>query len=164
MLRQHTKGPTPVPAEERFWRFVNKDGPVPAHVPEIGNCWVWTGARYTSGYGVFRLSYPVRSSTSAHRFAFGQTDLWVLHRCDNRLCVRKSHLFEGTARENIHDMIAKGRSDLGYAARKTQCKRGHDFNEVNTYIAPKSGKRSCKVCHHEIIKPRYRARVRQRRQ
>lgn len=33
----------------------------------------------------------------------------VLHRCDNPPCCRPSHLFTGTQRANVADMVAKGR-------------------------------------------------------
>jgi HNH endonuclease len=36
--------------------------------------------------------------------------LWVLHRCDVKLCVRPDHLFLGAAVDNNHDMIEKGRT------------------------------------------------------
>lgn len=36
--------------------------------------------------------------------------LYVLHKCDNRLCVRVDHLFLGTQKENLADMRSKGRS------------------------------------------------------
>jgi hypothetical protein len=34
----------------------------------------------------------------------------VLHHCDNPRCVRFSHLFLGTQKDNIDDMFAKGRN------------------------------------------------------
>jgi hypothetical protein len=56
-----------------------------------------------------------RTSTTAHRIAYRE---WVgpipkgnlvLHRCDNRVCVNPAHLFLGTQRDNIRDMVKKGR-------------------------------------------------------
>ncbi len=37
----------------------------------------------------------------------------VLHRCDNRRCVRPDHLFLGTNKINCEDMTRKGRSRFG---------------------------------------------------
>lgn len=100
---------------ERFWAKVDRNGPVPAHRPELGPCWAWTGA-VSAGYGVIvtgRRGATLRMR--AHRLAWW---LWhgrwpdpcALHHCDNPLCVRRDHLFEGTRTDNNADMTAKGRN------------------------------------------------------
>ncbi len=65
------------------------------------------------GYGVIQVG---RKPAVAHRVAWVLTNgfipdgLCVLHRCDNRPCVRPTHLFLGTRLDNIQDMVRKGRS------------------------------------------------------
>lgn len=98
--------------EARFWAKVDKRGPVVRRV--LGHCWVWTAALYR-GYGVFA---PIGTKTVlAHRlswrFAFGAPKACVLHKCDNRRCVRPSHLFEGTRLDNNLDKKAKQRQCRG---------------------------------------------------
>ena len=39
-------------------------------------------------------------------------------------------------------------------AQKTHCQNGHEFNEENTYISPKSQKRTCKICTSTRVKER----------
>jgi hypothetical protein len=102
--------------EERFWSKVNFLGPTQAHVPGIGNCWEWSGSRWQSGYGVFWVT--ARRRQRAHRFAWTLTygaiqpeTPFVLHRCDNPLCVRPSHLFVGTHADNVADKITKNRQN-----------------------------------------------------
>lgn len=96
----------PVPPEKRFWPKVHK----------TGGCWEWIAALYPTGYGMF--SYKQRPM-SAHRASYlmfvGNVPdgLYVLHRCDNRKCIRPSHLFLGTPKDNMDDMTAKGRRYSG---------------------------------------------------
>jgi hypothetical protein len=104
----------PKSLEQKFWERVNKDGPVPAHVPELGPCWVWTGYVFANGYGGLAPSKLER--LYAHRIAWKiyhgeESKLDVLHRCDNPVCVRDTHLFEGTDADNTADKCAKGRDD-----------------------------------------------------
>lgn len=96
----------------RFWNHVNKKGPV--HPLLRTRCWLWTAARDQDGYGLFKALGKMHK---AHRVSLlgykKHPTLCVLHRCDNPSCVRPSHLFEGTTRQNNEDRAAKGRSAVG---------------------------------------------------
>lgn len=97
--------------QERFWRFVNKDGPIPEHVPLLGQCWIWTGA-VVDEYG--RYKWKDRSRR-AHRVAWelsghsiSSTDL-LLHECDNPTCVNPAHLRIGSQHDNMQERWRKER-------------------------------------------------------
>lgn len=83
-----------------------------AKVEKTEGCWNWVGAT-AHGYG--RIGVNGRTD-GAHRvswvLAYGSIPdgLYVLHRCDNRRCVRPDHLFLGTAKDNSQDMGSKGRA------------------------------------------------------
>ncbi len=51
----------------------------------------------------------------AYEFANGSIPpgLYVLHSCDNRRCVNPKHLRLGTAKDNIHDALDRGRYPTG---------------------------------------------------
>ena len=101
----------------RFWSKVNKDGPTPAHCPELGPCWPWTGSTSGRGYGRFAIDGTLKDY--AHRVAWELANgpvpkgPQVLHKCDNPPCCRPDHLFAGTLQDNLSDMVRKGRQRKG---------------------------------------------------
>lgn len=96
-------------------------------------CWEWTGGRHGTGYGC--VPKKDGGGRYAHRAmyeaAFGAIPkgLYVLHHCDNRLCINPAHLFLGSHLDNIKDMHAKGRQSGGSMPNEANpfCKFSNDM-------------------------------------
>ena len=99
---------TEIETQARFWNKVKI-----ISESNIDACWEWQGGTMPNGYGV--ASIGKTKTMLAHRFAASFTqdikDKTVLHRCDNPLCVRPSHLIVGTQKDNMRDMYVKERSN-----------------------------------------------------
>lgn len=86
-------------------------------VSKTDGCWMWTGAKFSNGYGMFTLK---RRAVRAHRFAWFVANsrhmpngAVVMHSCDNRLCVNPAHLSLGAHIDNVHDRDQKNRTAKG---------------------------------------------------
>ena len=100
----------------RFWGKVYiPDAPDSESASTLGWCHEWTGALKDTGYGVLKVPGQ-KKNTLAHVYGYTLAEgpitdgRWVLHKCDNRKCVRASHLFLGTVQDNAQDMKNKGRA------------------------------------------------------
>ncbi len=102
---------------ERFEAKFERRGP--------DECWEWQASRMPKGYGRFGTVRGISSMNLAHRVSYvlyngklpvieGWHGACVLHRCDNPPCVNPAHLFVGSIKDNIHDMIDKNRQSINY--------------------------------------------------
>lgn len=85
-------------------------------VNKTESCWVWTGQTVGRGYG--KVGFRGKTAR-AHRviweLLYGPIpeNLFVCHKCDNPPCVNPEHLFLGNSKDNVQDMVKKGRNAKG---------------------------------------------------
>lgn len=97
-------------------RFVNRIEVSPS------GCWLWQGATYRDGYGVFRVGgVHVR----AHRWAYRRyvkaipPTLHIDHLCSVKTCVNPDHLEAVTTQENTRRW--KARTGSGPNRKEAEC-------------------------------------------
>lgn len=92
-------------------------------VTESG-CWLWMG-NVCRDYGYIKVGgLNMRANRASYQAYKGPIPhgLWVLHRCDVRICVNPDHLFLGTRKDNFDDMVRKGRRRVGEGERHASSK------------------------------------------
>lgn len=100
-----------------FWSAVKRGAP--------GVCWPWLKCTQY-GYGITGIR---GRNYKAHRVAWFLTHgripkgLLVCHKCDNRICCNPNHMFVGTEKDNIQDMVSKRRGPHGV---NTHCSKLND--------------------------------------
>lgn len=92
-------------------------------IKKTDSCWFWIGSTYRAGYGHFRRKINNKwQMEKAHRFSYeiyygvtrnSMKGLFVCHTCDNPSCVNPDHLFLGTNKDNVNDMVRKKRHSFG---------------------------------------------------
>ena len=116
-----------------------------ARVDRSGDCWIWLAGRYgKTGYGAFSYTdiKGQHKTIGAHRAAFMlfkapiPKGKFILHKCNNKLCVKPEHLYAGTQADNMIDRL----------------KAGHTPRGENHYLAKLSNK---SVTYIRNLKPSY---------
>lgn len=136
-----------IPIVQRILRLVDKNGPVPAHRPELGQCWLFIGRLNRDGYGIIKRGGRNGGNALAHVPMYDEVneplpDNWERdHLCRVRNCVRPTHLEGVPARINN----LRSESPAAINARKTHCDSGHLLSDDNIYRAT-DGSRHCRIC------------------
>lgn len=122
------------PLADRFW----------AKVEKTDSCWLWTGAKISTGYGEIHVD---QSMKLAHRVSWEMAsgpiprNMTIDHLCRVRSCVNPEHMEIVTAAENTR----RGQRDA--VAARTHCFKGHPWTPENTLQS--NGRRRCRTCRRE---------------
>lgn len=130
-----------------------------AKIAVTGDCWIWTGARNSKGYGSMSDGQGNRS-VLAHRKAYTLAHgrippgLQIDHLCETPPCVNPAHLEAVTGAENMRRRNAS----------ITHCAKGHPLSGDNLRLSKKSDgcvRRVCVTCAAGYVRA-HRARQKER--
>lgn len=136
-------------------------------IEDENGCLIWPRAKTNKGYGSISPG-DGRAARGTHVVIFEERygpvpkGFMVGHVCPNRkpgqeqrLCCNIDHLKLTNAKENASENVVNSRSQIN--ASKTHCKRGHEYNEANTFeqtrVRPDGTirvERVCRLCRNEL--------------
>lgn len=106
---------------DRFWK----------HVDKTGECWIWTGASDSHGYGHFTVTQErATKHFKAHRWIYEQTcgpipeGMVIDHTCHNHACVRPEHLKISTQQANVRNQRLRSDNKTGFRGVKFEPRTG----------------------------------------
>ena len=117
----------------------------------VTQCWEWTGARDSRGYGNVKV---VRQVRKAHRVIYERLrgpippDRECDHLCRVPWCVNPEHIELVAHAENVRRGAARWVPGARQRAKR-RCPQGHAYTKANTYVQPSTGGRACRVCARE---------------
>lgn len=86
------------------------------YVCENTGCWIWTCSLFKRSFtdkddrAAFNIN---KEKLQAARYSYSyykgeiKKGMFICHHCDNKKCVNPDHLFEGTQKDNILDLVKK---------------------------------------------------------
>uniref|UniRef100_UPI003F4909FF HNH endonuclease signature motif containing protein n=1 Tax=Streptosporangium sp. CA-235898 TaxID=3240073 RepID=UPI003F4909FF len=128
------------PAGVRWLANVDMAGPVPAHDPDMGPCWLWTGEKTEQGYGVItidgkkvgvarwvyeRAHGPLPDGYEPDHTCHDPTVCPPGPKCPHRACCNLAHLEGVTHRENV----LRSGAPTAINAAKEECVHGHPLTD-----------------------------------
>ena len=119
----------------------------------FSGCWIWMAGLARNGYGQTSENHKTKF---AHRMAWklyrGEIPdgLFVLHKCDIKCCVNPDHLYLGTQKDNIRDVLERMPHVFTGMPRRKVCKYGHELRYM-----PNQGRQVCPTCQREKCRIKY---------
>ena len=133
---------------DRIWKYTIVDYKT--------GCYRWLGGKTSDGYGrlcVDGKGYTITRLVAYFYLGLDLDDRWstVNHKqfCPNTDCWNIGHIYVGTLKDNMRDVVESGHSKN---ANKTHCPQGHEYTPENTYVEHDyKGRigRHCKICMRE---------------
>lgn len=98
-------------------------------------CWEFTKGRVRDGYGEQQVDKRKRSVHRISKALFDGFDinsqLHILHKCDNPSCFNPTHLYIGTHQDNMRDRANRGRGYRGVGENNGRAKLNeHNVREI----------------------------------